>query len=63
MSRKGRISHDRVEALEKEVAELKRRLAECEKRLEEAARLRKPGQDPFHIDYVPQFDRWPGNER
>lgn len=61
MSKKGRISHDRIEALEKEVAELKQRLEALEK---SPALL--PGdrnQARAFNGYIPQFDHWPGNER
>lgn len=73
MSRKGRISYDRVEALEKEVTELKDQMRRLVKLLDDevapliaqskAEREKRPANQIDHINYVPQFDRWPGNER
>lgn len=62
MTRKGRISHDRVEALEKRVAELEQLLEQ----LKAHPALSVPSLQvgvPAPNGYVPQFDRWPSNER
>lgn len=60
MSKKGRISHDRIEALEKRVAELEAQLQQ----------LTQPPAGPVTVtvknprgEYQAQFERWPGNER
>lgn len=61
MSRKGRISHERIEALEKEIADLKQRLETIETRLAIDTAATQPAK-PAN-GYVPMFDRWPGSGR
>ena len=79
MSRKGRISHDRIEALEKRVAALEAvrsvdlAPALFDRAVKEALRLagltkfeeaHETKGDPAHpSSYRPLFDHWPGNER
>lgn len=65
MSKKGRISHERVEALEKRVTVLEERLLKLVNMLDEkvAPIIEHRAKTEQPMGYVPQFDRWPGNER
>lgn len=63
MSKMGRISHARIEALEQRVSKLEERLQKLVNLLDEKVAPLIDAQPSKPTGYVPQFDRWPGNGR